>query len=101
MTRFLHAFLLVAAFLFAQVGMSVHAASHGQVKSHGSDQGLAIDDACELCVGYAQLAGSAPLPAQPFVPVFVARLQVHAHRVAFFPNQTLVHTRSRAPPVFS
>jgi hypothetical protein len=91
--RGLHAFLLILGLLFVQLGAVAHAASHV------SDKGLPSDTACELCVGYAQMAGSAPLPAQPVLPVCEARYQTPEAVVQFFYTRTIFHSRARAPPV--
>jgi hypothetical protein len=99
--RILHAFLLVFALLFAQSGAVVHAAVHVAAASHGSDQGLPSDTACELCVGYAQLAGSAPLPVQPGLPECAARHAIPEAAAAVFFTRTVFHSRARAPPFFS
>jgi hypothetical protein len=99
--RILHAFLLVFALLFAQSGAVVHAAVHIAAASHGSDQGLPSDSACELCVGYAQLAGGAPLPALPGLPGCEAHEQRHEAVIQVFLARPIVHSRARAPPFFS
>ena len=102
MIRILHAFLLVFAFLLSQAGMSAHAINHVASISHlGDDKGQPSDSACELCVGYAQLAGSAPFPYQPPMAVGMASLQVPVEPPSCFPVRLFYHSRSRAPPVFS
>jgi hypothetical protein len=89
----LHAFLLVLALLFAQGAMVAHAASHV------GDKGLPSDGACELCVSYAQIGGSAPLPVQPSLPVCGAHYQRPETVVQVLFTQTIFHSRARAPPV--
>lgn len=93
MKRTLHAFLLILALLFAQLGVVAHAASHV------GDKGLASDGACELCVGYAQLAGSAPLSAPPGLPLCEAHYQKPETALQAFFTRTILHARARAPPV--
>lgn len=100
MHRALHAFLLIFAFLFAQAGLAAHAASH-VAAGNLDEQGLPAEAACELCVGYAQVAGAAPLPDAPALPVCAAR-QAAPDRFAALPvSSASFHTRARAPPVFS
>ena len=102
MNRILRAGLLVFAFLFAQAGAAVHAAGHIAAASQESNgKALPADGACELCVAYAQLAGSAPLPAHPDLPVCSARYQTPEALAPVFYTRTLVHSRARAPPVHS
>lgn len=101
MIRILHAFLLVFVFLFAQAGLAAHAAGHVTTDIHNNDKSMPADGACELCVGYAQLAGSAPLPDQPIVHVNVARLRVQSACATISRTQTIFHARPRAPPTFS
>lgn len=100
MNRLLHAFLLIFAFLFAQAGLAAHAASHVAVENRG-EQGLPADSGCKLCVGYAQLAGSAPLPGAPALPVCIASHQAPDSFTALFVSSASFHSRARAPPVFS
>jgi hypothetical protein len=99
--RSLHAFLLVLAFLFAQGGMAAHAVSHLAPVTQDGDEGLAHDPACELCVGYAQLSGSAPLPVQLVLQGCLARHEAPQNHVFAFVTHTAFHSRARAPPFFS
>jgi len=101
MRRTLHTLLLIFAFLFAQAGMVAHAASHLVPVSHAGDQGVPTHVACELCVGYAQLGGSAPPAVLPVLPVCVARHEVPAVFATVFVTRSSFHSRARAPPVFS
>ena len=100
MRRALHAFLLIFAFLFAQAGLAAHAASHVAAGNPG-EQGLPADAACELCVGYAQLAGGAPLPDAPALPVCAARQPAPDVFAALPVSSPGFSSRARAPPVFS
>lgn len=100
MRRALHAFLLIFAFLFAQAGLAAHAASHVAVENPG-EQGLPADVACEFCVGYAQLAGGAPLPSTPALPVCTATHPAPDSFMALLVSSASFHSRARAPPVFS
>jgi hypothetical protein len=95
MKRSLHAFLLVVALLLAQLGAVAHAAGHSR------DAGLPSDSACELCVGYAQIAGAAPLPAQMALPLCTTSQKKPETAAAVFFTQSVFHSRARAPPVFS
>jgi hypothetical protein len=99
--RQLHALLLIFAFLFAQGGLVAHAATHTAPITHDSGKGVPPDVQCELCVGYAQLAGAAPMPATPLTLDRTARGSIPESAIAVFPTRTIFHTRSRAPPVFS
>jgi hypothetical protein len=101
MNRALHAFLLVFAFLFAQAGWAAHTASHVVAQNHSGDQGLPSDAPCELCVGYAQLAGGAPMPDAPSLPVCNARHEAPDSVTTLFVSRTVYRSRARAPPAFS
>jgi len=101
MQRVIHTFLLVLAFLLAQGGMVVHAISHVAPASHAGDDGAPQDSACELCVGYAQLSGSAPLPENLLLPVCLARHGAPQQLVSVLVTRHAFHSRARAPPVFS
>lgn len=101
MRRALHALLLVFAFLFAQAGWAAHAASHVVAEKHRSDSSLPADSSCELCVAYAQLAGGAPLPDAPGLPVCSARHEAPASFTALPVSRSHYRSRARAPPVFS
>ncbi len=100
MNRALHAFLLVFAFLFAQAGWAAHSATHVVAQSHADDQSLPSDAPCELCVGYAQLGAGAPLPVQPVLPVCEAHYQKPESTVRAFFARVILHSRTRAPPVY-
>lgn len=100
MKRILHAFLLVFALLFVQASAVAHAASHVAAENR-SEQGLPADAGCELCVGYAQLAGGAPLPDASALPVCIARHQAPDFCAALFVSPASFHSRARAPPVFT
>lgn len=101
MRRTLHAFLLVLAFLFAQDGMLAHAASHGVSVGHAGDEGVPSDAVCELCVGYAQLGGSAPPSVMQALPVCLAGHETPDAYSLLFVSRAVVHSRARAPPLFS
>jgi hypothetical protein len=101
MRRALHAFLLAFVFLLAQAGLSAHAASHVAVLHHADDQGLPSDAPCDLCVGYAQLAGGAPLPDAPGLPACLARYEQPEHCTALSVSRFAPHSRARAPPALS
>ncbi len=101
MSRALHALLLVFALLFAQAGWAAHSASHVVAEKHDSDRGLPADSPCELCVGYAQLAGGAPLPDAPSLPVCSARHETPASFMALQVSPGHYHSLARAPPFFS
>jgi len=102
MRRTLHSFLLIFAFLFAQGGLTAHAVSHLAPVTHaGGDDGLPHEQACELCVGFAHLSGSAPLPESLPQPVILARHERPLHSVAPALTRYEFHSRARAPPVFS
>jgi hypothetical protein len=81
--------------------MAAHAVSHLAPVSHAGDKGLPHDPACELCVGYAQLSGSAPLPAQPLLQDCPARHEAPQELVSVFVTRTSFQSRARAPPAFS
>ncbi len=97
MRRYLHPFLLVFAFLFAQVGYTAHLATHLVVPA-SQDQGQAHDGPCELCVAYGQL-GSGPLAFTLFQPPLLAAVQdwVLAAWPDFQPVYS-IYARARAPP---
>lgn len=101
MKRVLHALLLIFAFLFAQAGGAAHAAGHFTAAGHDSDQSLPADAGCELCVGYAQLAGGAPLPDTLGLPVCSARFEAPESFTALLLATVRTFSRARAPPVFS
>jgi hypothetical protein len=99
MRRYLHPFLLVFAFLFAQVGYTAHLATH-LVAPASQDQGHGHEGPCELCVSFGQL-GSGPLAFTLFQPPLLAAVQdwVVAARPFFNPFFSL-YARARAPPVY-
>lgn len=99
MRRYLQPFLLVFAFLFAQVGYTAHLATH-LVAPASQDQGHTSDSSCELCISYAQL-GSGPLAFTLFQPPLLAAVQdwVVAARPLFKPIYA-IYARARAPPVY-
>jgi len=99
MRRYLHPFLLVFAFLFAQVGYTAHLATH-LVAPASQDQGHTSDSSCEVCVAYAQL-GSGPLAFTLFQPPVLAAVQdwVVAAR-PFFKPVSAFFARARGPPVY-
>lgn len=97
----LHAFILIFALVFAQGGMLAHAVSHWEPISHAGDEGAPSDGACELCVGYAQLGGGAPPSVMQVLPVYLASHETPSTYSLLFVSRTVVHSRARAPPVFS
>ncbi len=101
MRRALHTFLLAFAFLFAQAGLAAHAVSHLAAERHSSEQGAVSDAACDLCVGYAQLAGALPTPVPPSLPDCAARYEVPETHAVEHASRTVIHAHARAPPVFS
>ncbi len=101
MQRAIRALLLVFAFLFAQGDMVAHAISHVAPVSHAGDEGAPQDSACELCVGYANLSGSAPLPENVLLPVCLTRHEPTQRLVSVLVTRHAFHSRARAPPVFS
>jgi hypothetical protein len=102
MQRAFHAFLLAFALLFAQGGVFTHAISHLAPVTHAEDDdGLPHEPVCELCVGFAHLSGSAPLPESLPQPVILARHERPLHSAAPVITRNEFHSRARAPPVFS
>ncbi len=101
MNRALHAFLLVFAFLFAQAGWAAHGASHVVAEKHSGDKSLPADAPCELCMGYAQFAGAAPMPDTPALPACLARHEAPDSLTALIVSRATPHQRARAPPAFS
>lgn len=101
MRRTLHTLFLIFAFLFAQAGMVAHAASHLAPVSHAGHEGVPAHVACELCVGYAQLGGSAPPSVLPVLPVCVANDETPSFYQQLFVSSAVLHSRIRAPPIFS
>lgn len=99
MRRYLHPFLLVFAFLFAQVGYTAHLATH-LVAPASQDQGHTTEAPCELCVSYAQLGGG-PLAFTLFQPPVLAAVQdwAVAARPLIKPIFSLF-ARTRGPPVY-
>ena len=100
MRRALHTFLLVFAFLFAQAGMVAHAASHVDAVQH-DDGGLGAEAVCDLCAGYAQLSGAAPLPKGPSLVASDGGCGVVSVDAAGVPGRVFFFALARAPPVFS
>lgn len=101
MRRALHALFLVLALLFTQAGLAVHAAGHLAAGHPGGEHSLPADRGCDLCVAYAQLAGSAPLPETPKLPLLAARHALPPARTAPAAAFLVFPARARAPPVFS
>lgn len=101
MQRAFHAFLLAFALLFAQGGMAAHAISHMAHASHAGDEGVPQDSASDLCVGYAQLSGSAPLQVQALQPECLARHEAPQIHFSAFVSRTVSQSRARDPPAFS
>lgn len=101
MRRALHAFLLIFAFLFAQGGMSVHAISHVAAAGQSDDDGLPHEPACDLCAGYAQFSGAAPLPDALPMPGNLAGQELPRQPAAIIAGRLAFHSLARAPPVFS
>jgi hypothetical protein len=101
MRRAVQTLLLVFAFLFAQGGLIAHSATHLAPVSHAGDKGLPSDSTCASCVGFAQMAGSAPLPEQSPLPHCVARQEVPHAQTPVPATRTAYRLRARAPPAFS
>lgn len=101
MRRTLHALFLVFALVFAQGGMLAHAVSHWEPVSLVGDEGAPSDGACESCVGNAQLGGGAPTSVMRFLPIYLAKHETPSTYSLLFVSHTVVHSRARAPPVFS
>jgi hypothetical protein len=101
MQRSLCAFLLVLAFLVVQGGMTAHAISHLPPPSpSGNDDAPAQDAECELCMGYAQLAGSVPAPAPIGVPDRATATEASGLIAVVLVSRSTLHSHARAPPSF-
>lgn len=81
--------------------MLAHAASHWAPVSHAGDDGVPADAVCELCVGYAQLGGGAPPSVMQALPVCQAKHEAPSAYSLLFVSTAVIHSRARAPPVFS
>jgi hypothetical protein len=95
--RSLAVHLLSLAFLFAQLGMAVHASSHLKAEPHGAPAQV-----CGQCASFAPLQNMLGGGVAVILPVAV----VHEHAVAveatsIAPRGTRAAFRSRAPPVSS
>lgn len=99
-SRLLHSLLFLFAFLFAQAGAGAHAVSH-LPQLHDADKAPATELLCDLCVGYAALSGSAPLPDRLALSCFGARHEVPLADVSQPVSRSVFFSRARAPPVFS
>lgn len=89
--------LLSLAFLFAQLGMAVHASSHLKAEPHGAPAQV-----CGQCASFAPLQNMVGGGALVILPVTV----VHDHAVAteatsVDPHGIQASFRSRAPPASS
>src|SRR5690349_24096380 len=87
--------LLSLAFLFAQLGMAVHASSHLKSEPHGAPAQV-----CGQCASFAPLQNMVDGGVSVILPVAV----VHDHDAAIeatsiAPRGTRASFRSRAPPV--
>jgi len=90
---------LALVFAFGQYAAAMHDLSHGMQRIHASPQdSQPAPDFCEKCLSFAQLSGAAS--SQPHV-VAVVDATVVAALAASTPAQsrTVVHSRSRAPPL--
>ncbi len=86
--------LLSLAFLFAQLGMAVHASTHLKAEPHGAPTQL-----CGQCASFAPLQNMAGGGATVILPIAV----FHDHAVvtesiSVEPRGTGASFRSRAPP---
>jgi hypothetical protein len=97
MRRYLYPFLLVFAFLFAQVGYTAHLATHLAAPVQ-QKHGHTSDAPCELCISFAQLGGT------PMAFTFVQLPIVAAVQDWFLaPPERVqplyrIHATARAPP---
>ena len=91
------AHLLTLAFLFAQLGLAVHASTHLKLDPHSAPVQL-----CGECQTFAPLQSMAGGGAIDVVPVVVQPdLAVPAVSDSFAPLRAFTAFRSRAPPVSS
>jgi hypothetical protein len=86
--------LLSLAFLFAQLGMAVHASTHLKAEPHGGPPQL-----CGHCLSFAPLQNMVGGGAAIVLPLSV----VHDHVadgdvISFVPARAFTAFRSRAPP---
>jgi len=98
MRRYLHPFLLVFAFLFAQAGYTAHLATHLMAPA-SQEHGHTSDGSCEVCISYAQL-GSGPLAFTLYQPPVLSAVQ--DWMIATSPSCKPVislYVRARGPPV--
>ncbi|HEX6396356.1 MAG TPA: hypothetical protein VFZ95_02945 [Steroidobacteraceae bacterium] len=87
--------LLSLAFLFAQLGMAVHASSHLKAEPHG-----ALAQVCGQCASFAPLqnmVGGGVIVIQPVAVFHDRAVAIAATSVAS--RGTSASFRSRAPPV--
>jgi hypothetical protein len=88
--------LLSLAFLFAQLGMAVHASTHLR-DSHGAPA-----QACGQCASFAPLQNMAGGGATVILPATVCHDHVVAiQAISLAPRGTAASFRSRAPPASS
>jgi len=86
--------LLSLAFLFAQLGMAVHASTHLKAEPHGTPTQL-----CGHCLSFAPLQNMAGGGATVILPVTIAHERAIAVESAWnAPRGTCASFRSRAPP---
>ena len=87
--------LLSLAFLFAQLGMAVHASTHLKAEPHGAPAQV-----CGQCASFAPLQNMVGGGASIILPIAV----FHVHAIvtesnSVAPRGTPASFRSRAPPV--
>jgi hypothetical protein len=86
--------LLSLAFLFAQLGMAVHASTHLKADSHGAPTQL-----CGHCLSFAPLQNMVGGGTLVVLPVAVSHDHVIAAKAtSFAPCGRCASFRSRAPP---
>lgn len=87
--------LLSLAFLFAQLGMAVHASTHLKAEPHGAPAQV-----CGQCASFAPLQNMVGGGALVILPVVVSHDHVVAtEATSVAPRGTRASFRSRAPPV--
>jgi hypothetical protein len=88
---------LSLAFLFAQLGMAVHASTHLKAEPHGTPTQV-----CGQCASFAPLQNMAGGGATVILPVTFVHDHVTAgDSTSVAPQGTSASFRSRAPPRFS
>jgi hypothetical protein len=87
--------LLSLAFLFAQLGMAVHASTHLKAEPHGTPTQL-----CGHCLSFAPLQNMVGGGATVILPVTITHDHAYAtESTSIAPCGTCASFRSRAPPI--